>query len=99
MGWATPYLADLQDGRAVQFRPTGRSMSGKIEHGQLVTVAPILDPSRIKAGDVVLCKVNGSHKLHLVKAAKNGAFLIANNRGYENGWTRTIYGIVVDVKD
>ena len=38
MGWATKYIEQLSRGEAVQFRPRGNSMSGKIESGQLVTV-------------------------------------------------------------
>jgi hypothetical protein len=49
-------------------------------------------------GDIVFCKVNGrfidAHKI--VKVGADGRFLIANNRGHENGWTRTIYGRVIE---
>ena len=44
MGWATHYIPRLQAGETVQFRPRGDSMSGRIESGQLCTVAPA-DPS------------------------------------------------------
>lgn len=48
-------------------------------------------------GDIVFCKVNGrfidAHKI--VKIGADGRYLIANNRGHENGWTRTIFGRVV----
>jgi hypothetical protein len=40
MGWATKYIEQLSRGETVQFRPRGNSMRGKIENGQLVTVAP-----------------------------------------------------------
>jgi hypothetical protein len=39
-----------------------------------------------KVGDSVLCKVNGKHYLHLVKAAQGKRFQIGNNRGRINGW-------------
>ena len=42
-------------------------------------------------GDIVFCKV--AHKI--TKVGADGRYLIANNRGHENGWTRTIYGRVV----
>lgn len=49
-------------------------------------------------GDIVVCKVNGrfidAHKV--VKVGADGRYLIANNRGHENGWTRTVYGRVVE---
>jgi phage repressor protein C with HTH and peptisase S24 domain len=100
MGWATPYIGQLADGKRVQFRPRGNSMSGKIESGQLVTVEPIGD-CEIKAGDIVLCKVNGMQYLHLVKAVSGNRFQIGNNRGRINGWTsrRSIFGIVTNISD
>ena len=67
MGWASEYIARLQDGETVQFRPRGNSMKGKIESGQLCTVEPVV-PATLKVGDIVLCKVNGKQYLHLVKA-------------------------------
>ena len=67
MGWASDYIAHLQSGEAVQFRPRGNSMAGKIESGQLCTVEPV-DAAAIKVGDIVLCKVNGKQYLHLMKA-------------------------------
>ena len=67
MGWASQYIARLKEGETVPFRPRGNSMGGKVESGQLCTVAPV-DPHTLKVGDIVLCKVNGREYLHLVKA-------------------------------
>ncbi len=94
MSWATPYIAKLQNGETVQFRPRGQSMKGKIESGQLCTVEPV-DPATLQPGDIVLCKVNGRQYLHLVKATdSSGRVLIGNNRGRTNGWVgiNAIYG-------
>ena len=93
MGWASEYIARLQDGETVQFRPRGHSMKGKIESGQLCTVEPV-DPATLKAGDIVLCKVNGKQYLHLVKAIQGMRFQIGNNRDRTNGWVgaNSIYG-------
>jgi hypothetical protein len=60
-------------------------MSGKIESGQLCTVAPV-DGETVAVGDIVLCKVNGREYLHLVKAIQGRRFQIGNNRGRINGW-------------
>jgi hypothetical protein len=98
MSWANRYIEKLQQGETVQFRPRGNSMSGKIESGQLVTVVPLHD--RVpRAGDIVLCKVNGTQYLHLVKAVSGERFQIGNNRGRINGWTsrRNIFGICSDI--
>jgi len=98
MGWATELIAKLQAGQTVQFRPRGHSMAGKIESGQLCTVAPVADD--LKVGDVVLCKVNGRQYLHLIKAVQGGRYQIGNNRGRINGWVsrNSIYGKCVRVE-
>jgi len=99
MAWATKHIEQLSSGETVQFRSRGNSMSGKIESGQLVTVAPIGN-HKLEPGSIVLCKVNGSQYLHLVKAISGDRFKIGNNRGRINGWTtrRNIYGIVVRIE-
>jgi hypothetical protein len=93
MGWASDYIVRLQRGETVQFRPRGNSMQGKIESGQLCTVAPV-DPATLEVGDIVLCKVNGRQYLHLVKAIQGNRLQIGNNRGRINGWVshQSIYG-------
>ena len=60
-------------------------MSGKIESGQLCTVAPV-QAEDLRKGDIVLCKVNGFQYLHLVKAVQGKRLKIGNNRGRINGW-------------
>ncbi len=99
MGWASEYIARLQRGETVQFRPRGDSMRGKIESGQLCTVAPV-DLALLEVGDVVLCKVNGRQYLHLVKAVQGNRFQIGNNRGRINGWVSRngIYGKCVRIE-
>ena len=93
MGWATQYIARLQQGETVQLRPRGHSMRGKIDSGQLCTVEPV-DPATLQVGDIVLCKVNGRQYLHLIKAIQGDRFQIGNNRGKINGWVsrNCIYG-------
>lgn len=99
MGWATGYIGKLRAGETVSFRPRGSSMSGKIESGQLCTVAPV-DPETLAVGDIVLCKVNGREYLHLVKAVQGPRLQIGNNRGHINGWVSAgaIYGRLVAVE-
>src|ERR1022692_529837 len=93
MGWASDYIARLQNGEAVQFCPRGNSMTGKNESGQLCTVEPV-DVATLEVGDIVLCKVNGKQYLHLVKAIQGKRFQIGNNRGRINGWVgeNSIFG-------
>ncbi|MBE7466013.1 MAG: hypothetical protein HS116_21265 [Planctomycetes bacterium] len=99
MGWATRHIERLKAGETVSFRPHGNSMKGKIESGQLCTVAPI-GAEGLQVGDVVLCKVNGKEFLHLIKAIRGDQYQIGNNRGGINGWTSAgqIYGRCIRVQ-
>jgi hypothetical protein len=101
MAWATHYITKLQAGETVQFRPRGNSMAGKIESGQLCTVVPLDDPGMLAVGDIVLCKVNGSQYIHLIKAVQGPRFQIGNNRGRINGWisAKSIYGKCIKIED
>jgi hypothetical protein len=75
-------------------------MKGKIESGQLVTVEP-LGNKVLQKGDIVLCKVNGSQYLHLIKAIQGERYQIGNNIGRINGWIGigSIYGICMYVSN
>lgn len=97
MSWASGHVERLGRGETVKFRPKGNSMSGKVESGQLCTVEPVV-LAGVSVGDIVLCKVNGSEYLHLVKAVDGERFLIGNNKGRVNGWTKAIYGKCVKVE-
>jgi hypothetical protein len=101
MGWADGHIARLARGETVSFRPRGNSMVGKIESGDLCTVAPLGDHV-LAVGDIVLCKVKGAQYLHLVKAVRDadGRYQIGNNRGGINGWIgrAQIYGRLLRVE-
>jgi hypothetical protein len=100
MGWASKYIEQVLEGKTVQFRPRGNSMTGKINGGQLVTVEPVGD-RRLQIGDIVLCKVNGAQYLHLIKAVSGERYQIGNNKGRINGWTskKNVFGVVVAVSN
>jgi len=74
-------------------------MTGRVNNGELVTVAPISDISWLDEGAVVLCTVNGHQYLHLIKAVKDKRYLIGNNHGGINGWcgVNQIHGILISV--
>src|SRR5262245_41206675 len=99
MGWAARHIEQLRAGRPVSFRPTGGSMRGKIEPGQLCTVEPV-DPATLVVGHIVLCRVRGNEYLHLVKAIDGSRFQIGNNRGGINGWIgpSSIFGRLVRIE-
>ncbi len=86
MGWATPLIEKLRGGETVQAKPRGNSMAGKIESGQLVTLAPVSEATSLQVGDIVLCRVHGTEYCHLIKAVSGERSLIGNNRGRTNGW-------------
>jgi hypothetical protein len=99
VSWAKVYIERLRAGERVAFRPTGASMSGRIESGQLCTVIPV-DPARLVTGEVVLCTVGIHDYLHIVHAIEHGRFLIGNNHGFMNGWVgpADIHGKCVGVE-
>ena len=99
MSWAKFAIEALQRGETTQIKPRGHSMQGKVNDGDLVTVAPA-DPATLAVGDIVLVRVKGNDYLHLVKAIDSGRFQIGNNRGGINGWIghNGIYGKAVKVE-
>jgi SOS-response transcriptional repressor LexA len=72
----------------------GSSMLPILKSGSLLTFEQVTE---YEIGDIVFCKVKGryidAHKV--IKKDSNKGFLIANNHGWENGWTKIIYGRVV----
>jgi uncharacterized membrane protein len=101
MTWATPYIEQLKEpGDVVSFRPKGNSMIPLIKSGNLVTVRKFVDADfdSLQKGDIVLCKVNGKQYLHKVYSISGSRAQIGNNKGYINGWTSTIFGIVIGVE-
>ena len=91
-------LEQLLSGEIVTWKPTGNSMSGKIESRDQVVIRPVNDLTEINIGDVVYCEVRGNYLLHLVTAIDaKGRYQISNNHGHVNGWTKQIYGVVVSI--
>jgi hypothetical protein len=99
MSWATYAKEALRRGEAVQVRPRGHSMTGKVNDGDCVTLAPV-DPATLKVGNILLVRVRGTDYLHLIKAINCSRFLIGNNRGGINGWVgpHAIYGIATRIE-
>ena len=76
-------------------------MSPRIKSGQLCTIEPVIDYSRLRVGDIVLCKVRRSLYLHLITAVQDGRFEIGNNHGRINGWVNSdsIFGRLIRIED
>lgn len=100
MGWVNKALVHLGRGENAEIRPHGGSMKGRIESGQLVTLAPASFYT-VDVGDVVFVKWKGNYLLHLIKEKNETEILIANNMGKTNGWVsgEAIIAKVVDIKD
>jgi hypothetical protein len=60
-------------------------MRGRIESGQLVSIAP-LAPADMLVDDIVFVQWHGNYLLHLVKQIDGDRLLIGNNLGKINGW-------------
>jgi len=74
----------------------GNSMSPIIKSGQEHKLAPV-KLEDVKVGDIVFCKVKGHYYTHLVKGKGVRGLLIGNNKGGINGWTKQVYGKVIEI--
>lgn len=72
----------------------GNSMLPILKSGSVLTFEK---RDHYEINDIVFCKVRGrfidAHKI--TKTDEIKGFMIANNHGYENGWTKIIYGKAV----
>jgi hypothetical protein len=98
MSWVKDTIDALESGNSVSVRPQGGSMRGRIESGQLVTIAPVT-PDAVKVDDVVFIRWKGNYLLHIVKEIGDEGFLIGNNIGKINGWAdpSAVLGVVTAV--
>lgn len=93
VSWATGIIKRLLAGENVTFRPRGHSMEPIVHDGQEVTCVPA-SVETVDVGDVVLCRVKGRQFLHLVKAKRPGQVQVCNARGFVNGWTSNVFGVM-----
>ena len=75
-------------------------MRGRIESGQLVTIAPATIAD-VQPDDIVFVAWKGNSLLHLAKEVEADRVLIGNNLGKINGWVAAsaILGKVIAVAD
>ncbi len=89
-------LNELNDKGTGKMKGFGNSMLPIIKSGTMLTYVKNED-NEYEIGDIVFCKVRGrwidAHKI--IKKDVNKGYLIANNSGFENGWTKKIFGKVV----
>jgi hypothetical protein len=90
-------LEKLQNGEIFITSEKGNSMVPLIKSGQEHELAPI-SWEEAEIGDIVYCKVKGNFYTHLVKSKdEQRGLLIGNNKGGINGWTKSVYGKVVQI--
>lgn len=87
----------LQSGKTIVSKEPGNSMTPLLKSRQPVRLAPATWET-VNVGDIVYCKVRGNLYTHKV-IAKNDVrgVQIGNNHGHVNGWTRQVYGKVVEI--
>lgn len=89
-------IKDLDTDATGQMKCFGNSMLPILKSGGKLTFVKQED---YEVGDIVFCKVKGrfidAHKI--IKKDLQKGFLIANNHGWENGWTKTIFGKATEV--
>lgn len=90
-------LDKLQKGETIVTNEKGNSMSPLIMSGQYHKIKPTTWEN-CNVDDIVYCKVKGNFYTHLVKAKNNEkGLLIGNNKGGINGWTKQVYGIIIEI--
>lgn len=87
---------ELEERGVGQMKGFGSSMMPILKSGSLLTYQKC---DTYEIGDIVFCKVKGRYiDAHFVtRKAKDGRYMISNNHGHDNGWTRTIYGKVISI--
>lgn len=87
----------LLNGETIISKEGGNSMLPLIRSKQPVRIEPI-EWQKCKIDDIVFCKVKGNYYTHLVKGKNDKrGLLIGNNKGRINGWTKNVYGKVVEI--
>jgi hypothetical protein len=90
-------LEKLMNGETFVTNEGGNSMVPLIKSKQNHLLAPV-KLEDVEVDDIVYCKVKGHYYTHLVKAKNvDQGVLIGNNRGGINGWTKNVYGKVIEI--
>lgn len=87
-------IDDLSKNGIGKMKCFGSSMTPILETGGLMTFQK---QDSYEVGDIVFSKVKGRyidcHKI--TKKDSEGRFMISNNHGFDNGWTKTIFGRLI----
>jgi SOS-response transcriptional repressor LexA len=87
----------LLQGETIISKEPGNSMLPILKSRQPVRLAPATCET-VEVGDIVFCKVHGNFYTHKVYAKDvNKGCLIGNNKGHKNGWTKSVFGKVIEI--
>lgn len=91
-------MQDLENDGTGKMKAFGNSMLPLIKSGSTLTFQTC---DQYEVGDIVFCKVKGRLiDAHLItKIGNDGRYMIANNHGFENGWTKQVYAKVVGIEE
>jgi hypothetical protein len=90
-------LEKLQAGETFITHEPGNSMTPILKSNQDVMLKPATWET-VEVGDIVYAKCKGYFYTHLVKAKHpTKGVLIGNNHGHDNGWTKNVYGKVIQI--
>jgi len=86
---------DLEEKGTGKVKVFGSSMTPILKSGSLLTFQKC---DEYEIGDKVFCRVRGKYiDCHLItRKDAAGRYLISNNKGWDNGWTKKIFGKVVE---
>lgn len=89
-------IKDLEETGQCITKVFGQSMMPKIKSGSTITFQK---QDHYEIGDFVFCRVKGvfidCHQI--TKIDSKGRYLISNNKGYDNGWTSTIFAKAIKI--
>lgn len=98
--WMNKYemaLKTLNEGKKHKMKVFGSSMKPLIESGSVLTFQKTDD---YQIDDVVMTKVRGNWMVHkITKIGADGRYMISNNKGHDNGWTKQIFGRVIEANN
>ena len=88
-------IKELDEKGETSLKVSGNSMSPLIKTKSALVLKKTND---YQTGDAVLCKVKGNIYVHkITRIDAEGRYLISNNKGHDNGWTKNVYGRVIKV--
>ena len=87
---------ELEETGTSKMKVFGNSMTPIIKSGTMLTFQKF---DEYEIGDIVFCKVKGriidAHKI--TKKDLQKGYMISNNHGWDNGWTKRIFGKVIKI--